>query len=365
MQEAAVLFAKLQRLLREGDFVSTYKFAVLVALCRWALEHPQHPEGEPIAPIELAPHVLELYWPQVQPFGVAAGGLAVAERPPRYVRGFVGRASGVLQQERGEQPMRLFALLGELQAEFPLLHAVPSMRRERLLQEIARHLLAMPLPKLHTLRDGRMPFLYRLIDGDGGAKGRSRCIQFEPGVVGWLAAYALLIEDAVRSAWLRFVLRCNAGLLGAAAEVEAFLFPDGRSSLARWREAIAPVQGDACFYCEKVMRDAAVVDHFLPWSRFRRDLGHNFVLAHGGCNERKRDHLASERLLARWCERNEKDGAALAERCAALRLPCDLPTVRHVAWSLYAIAAAAGGRGWDGAGGLVALRGDWQRLLGA
>lgn len=366
MQDASVLFAKLQRLLGEGDFVSTYKYAVLVALCRWAIEHPQHPEGEPIAPIELAPHVLELYWPQIRPFGVAASGLAAAEQRPEYVRGFGRRTTGVLQQERGEQQMFLFKLLGELQAEHPQLHAVPPARRQQLLRKIGSHLLTMPLPKLQTLRDGSMPFLYRLVDGEaGGGKGLDRCIRFEPGVVQWLAAYALLIEDAVRSTWLRFVLRWNPELLGAAADVEAFLFPDGRGSLARWRDALAPVQGDLCFYCQKDMRGAAVVDHFLPWSRFHRDLGHNFVLAHGTCNERKRDHLASERLLARWCERNEVRGNELAVSCEKSGLPHDLPTVRHVAWSLYSIAAVAGGQVWDGAAGLVGLRGEWQRLLGA
>ena len=34
------------------------------------------------------------------------------------------------------------------------------------------------------------------------------------------------------------------------------------------------------------------VDHFISWSRYTTDLGHNFVLAHPGCNSQKSDYLA-------------------------------------------------------------------------
>jgi hypothetical protein len=38
------------------------------------------------------------------------------------------------------------------------------------------------------------------------------------------------------------------------------------------------------------------VDHFIPWSRYPADLGHNFVLAHDRCINAKSDYLAAYSL---------------------------------------------------------------------
>jgi hypothetical protein len=46
------------------------------------------------------------------------------------------------------------------------------------------------------------------------------------------------------------------------------------------------------------------VDHFIPWSRYPVDLGHNFVLAHATCNAAKADHLAAVVHLDAWIARN-------------------------------------------------------------
>ena len=36
------------------------------------------------------------------------------------------------------------------------------------------------------------------------------------------------------------------------------------------------------------MTGEGCVDHFIAWSRYPVDLGHNLVLAHNGCNEADR-----------------------------------------------------------------------------
>jgi hypothetical protein len=89
-----------ERLLVEGDFSSTYKHALLLALTRWAVEHPGHDEREAIDVGVLAPYFVEAYWPQVRPFvgavgerGVVGERAAVAE--PRAPFG----AHGVLVQD--------------------------------------------------------------------------------------------------------------------------------------------------------------------------------------------------------------------------------------------------------------------------
>jgi hypothetical protein len=111
------------------------------------------------------------------------------------------------------------------------------------------------------------------------------------------------------------------------------------------------------------MRGEVAVDHFLPWSRYARDLGHNFVLAHAECNGSKKNHLASCEHLARWCARNEQQGATMARRFDERGLPHDWPTLKRVAGSLYHVAAAAKAKVWQVGSTLVPLTDGWQELL--
>ena len=44
------------------------------------------------------------------------------------------------------------------------------------------------------------------------------------------------------------------------------------------------------------MKQDPHVDHFIPWSRYPRDLVQNFVLAHNACNLDKGDMLGARRF---------------------------------------------------------------------
>ncbi|MFZ9092934.1 MAG: HNH endonuclease, partial [Planctomycetaceae bacterium] len=63
-------------------------------------------------------------------------------------------------------------------------------------------------------------------------------------------------------------------------------------------------QSARCFYCGREVRQGGDADHFIPWSRYPVDLGHNFVFSHPACNISKRDFLAHPDFLARWRESN-------------------------------------------------------------
>lgn len=123
------------------------------------------------------------------------------------------------------------------------------------------------------------------------------------------------------------------------------------------------VQRERCFYCAGRIRGDVQVDHFLPWSLYARDLGHDFVLAHAGCNRAKRDHLASCEHLERWCRRNREDAARLTGAFDAAGLPHDLAAVRGAASSFYGIAAATGSPVWRRGRELVSLDDGWRILL--
>lgn len=351
----ASFLRQLQLLLTEGSFVSTYKFALLLSLVRWALEHPDHDHTVPVHARELAPYVVEIYWHHVEPFSGSTS-------PEAEGSGTTGAMH--LLQERGGQPLAILAKVGSARRKLGgqlshELQAAHDAGRE-LLGRVTEVLVQMPLWKLQALpgADRSDGFLYRRVP-----RSPSRFF-FQPGVVRCLVSFASLIEDHVRAAWVRFVLRCNSGLLGVATELESFLFPRARRSLDRWREPLIEVTRRVCFYCNGGIRAGSeVVDHFLPWSRYPRDLGHNFVLAHAPCNGAKKDHLAAEFHLEKWCNRNKEHGASLRRAFDDLRLPHDEVVTQRVAGSLYSGAAEVGQRVWLEGRRLVALSAKWAPML--
>lgn len=357
--QEADFIRNLQYLLTEGEYVSTYKYALLIALTRWAVEHSDHDEHFPVEVAQLAPYVAELYWPHVQPFqSDPAQPAKVAER--RMVFGVVVSTdwTGILSQERGQQIPKILRLLRSTrESGWASLHELPEKERSKLLREVAASLQAMPVWKLHKVRDRKEPiqFLYQ--------PGPQRTLKFRPGVVACLATFATLIEAVVRSEWLKFVLAHNSAVLAGASQLEQFLFPGARTSLEAWRPAIVEVQHGHCFYCDQRIRDGAVVDHFLPWARYPRDLGHNLVIAHAACNGSKSDHLASTAHLKKWCQRNRVHGAQLSARFDADGLPHDVRTSWRVAQSLYRVADTSSAYVWEKKGAMVPLESDWEEIL--
>ena len=88
------------------------------------------------------------------------------------------------------------------------------------------------------------------------------------------------------------------------------------------------------------------VDHFVPWSRYPTDLGHNFVLSHPGCNNAKSDHLAAEEHLAAWIERNRIHAAEIDARLAEAALPHDFAASVRIAEWAYEQTEQANGQVW-------------------
>jgi CRISPR/Cas system Type II protein with McrA/HNH and RuvC-like nuclease domain len=84
------------------------------------------------------------------------------------------------------------------------------------------------------------------------------------------------------------------------------MFGTERSSLLVMRGLLKDLQNNNCFYCQSQIRTTGAVDHFIPWSRYPRDITQNFVLAHENCNRDKSDLLAASKHLERWRVRNER-----------------------------------------------------------
>jgi hypothetical protein len=225
---------------------------------------------------------------------------------------------------------------------------------------VAGTIEGMPLWKLQTVGGERDEFLYREADF------AHHTIRLLPGVPAAFRALYGLVLDAVRGAWLRQVtsIAANRPVLGHA-DLASFLFGSERSSLDGFRAVLRDHQDGRCLYCRKELRGAGCVDHFIAWSRYPVDLGHNLVLAHDACNAKKRDYLAYPAHLERWQRSHLERASELGERFASLALPHDSARSRAIAWWAYEQGEAAGAHAWIDAERFVRLDGSWRGVLGA
>jgi hypothetical protein len=267
----------------------------------------------------------------------------------------------VLKQNTGRQA----AILRELEATRRRYDgSLAALQRDgrrwsALLSQVARTVEVMPLWRLQTVGREELRFLY-----ERGSSAREVVLQ--PGVAFCFRRFHPLLQDLVHGAWVRFLRSIpeNRALVGEANELEEFLFGSDRASLAAFHPILRDVQAGRCFYCERPAGRQAAVDHFVPWSRYAMDLGHNFVLADAECNARKKDRLVSVDHLGRWCERNAERGGELAVRFDEKGLLHDLPASLQITRWAYAQAEDAGAQVWARRDELVALDPGWRSLAG-
>jgi hypothetical protein len=124
------------------------------------------------------------------------------------------------------------------------------------------------------------------------------------------------------------------------------------------------IQSGRCFYCRSALTPANThVDHFVAWARYPVDLGHNFVLADGKCNNQKRDRLPACEHLAAWVERNSGFGGQIADALKERGIIAELAASNRVAEWAYGQTEAGGGLTWLKADQMVPLASDWRMFL--
>lgn len=332
---------KLQRLLDEGEFVATYKFALLNALADLSVEHEPARDGSLRLPVTaIAEKFIEYYWRQARPFR------AVEER------------GAVLKQNTGSQAAVVNRLATEQSRHASLAAARRDPRWSTLVRRVASIVRDMPLWKLQAVGGETDEFLYRRSEYERGS------IRLLPGVPAAFRALHKLVVDAVRGAWIRQIGRIGANreLLGEA-DLAAFLFGSERRSLAAFVPLLLEHQRGACLYCGTPIRRSGEVDHFIAWSRYPADLGHNLVLAHRACNAKKRDFLAHRRHIETWRDMHIERAEELAARCVEAGLPYDVERTRAVAWWAYEQGEHAGAHAWIRGDELERLGRDWRDVL--
>ncbi len=221
-----------------------------------------------------------------------------------------------------------------------------------LVAEVDQVIRTMPLWKLQTVGEERLDFLYENLD-------RGTRITLKPGVAYCFRTFYELLRDLIEGAWLRFVQRHNANNLGSVTDLGAFLFGKERASLDAYRDILFDVQRGTCLYCRKPLPKQTHVDHFIPWSRYPADLGHNFVLAHERCNGDKSDSVAAENHLSSWVERNHSHERQLNERFTEAALPFEMASTIQIAKWVYGQTEKAHGQVWVEKRILKPLGRDW------
>jgi len=331
-----------QRLLDEGKFTASYKFALLLALADLAVELGDDSGGALDLPTRrIAEKFIRYYWRQALPYPRAGAGPAV------------------LKQNTGK-PATVVSRIIETQRDIGL--SVAHVRSEalvwhQLLKDVDQTVRVMPLWKLQMIGGETADFLYE-------NRGRGESIRLRPGIAFCLRKFHSLVTDLVRGAWVRFVRRTNQSLLGSTTDLSDFLFGAERSQLGSVRPVLRELQRGECFYCRKPVHSGSEhVDHFIPWSRYAVDLGHNFVLSHGSCNSAKGDRIASQRHLDRWIDRNLTQGREVDQLLGDRSVVCDLETSWRVAHWAYLNTASARGLVWEKRDEMVPLGDDWDRQL--
>ena len=326
--EQLAFLAKLQRVFAEGDFTSTYKFALLMALADLSVEHGQDDGSDLRLSIrQVAEQFIALYWHHSAPYG--SGG--------------DGTNSGVLIQNNGAQAAVLSALedICDRTGTSTLTQALKNPQYNELVGKIATTVSAKPLKYMQNFGGTTQEFLYKR-DGRG-------FICLKPGIPYCLRRFHPLVQQLSRTHWIDHIKsnKYNRSILGEGNNLEDFHFGTPRRSLVEIAQGLKKVDGNRCFYCQKTMNDKDVdVDHYIPFSLYGTDFTHNFVLTHASCNRSKSNTLAARPHLERWIERLTRHGDNLIEIGFTAGISTDIEAYFHVMHWAYGNAVAGGASVW-------------------
>ncbi len=325
-EEQLRFLSSIQRVFSEGDFAATYKFALLIAFADLAVELGRDDGGELVVSTrQIGDRFIQIYWPQALPYG----------------RGLSNTAPGVLVQNNGVQA----AVVSAIDA-FRTSHGVTTYQAAKahpkfqtLLVKVAQTVSSQPLNYFQNFGGTTSDFLYERV-GNGQ-------VRLKVGVAYCLRRFFPLMQQLSRSHWVNHIKSNprNHSILGAADDLEDFLFATSRQTLAAMANGLRKLDGPRCFYCGGTL-NSSDVDHFVPFSQYPRDLAHNFVLAHASCNRSKSATLAARPHLERWLERLVNRGDSIAEIGRTAGIVVDATVSLQIAAWGYTSAIASGGSAW-------------------
>lgn len=341
-EEQLKFLSNIQRILEEGSFVATYKFALVLSLADYAVKNGND-DGTALhlTSHDIAESFIEYYWRQAVPFAHSDANSDLH----------------LLKHSTGKQPV-VFTRIVELHAAFN--GSLSTAKRDTLLwdalvRSVAITIANMPLWKLQVVGRSPLAFIYT-------HHGTGNNIDLLPGVVFNFRRFYDLIRNLVQGAWTSHVRRINRDTLGVA-DLGEFLFGAERSVQPGLRTLLRDIQSDNCFYCNGRLREAGEIDHFVPWARYPIDLGHNFVLAHACCNRSKRDFLAAQHHLEHWQKRNQNLGASLGQEFDTRGIPHNITATERIAFWAYNQAEGSQSNLWHLKNIVQPIEASWRQIM--
>ncbi|MBD1577377.1 HNH endonuclease [Vibrio sp. S11_S32] len=327
LQQQLNFIAYIQRLLVEGDFTATYKFALLHAIADVCIEQPMMYEGSKLSiKLEvLAEKLISLYWYHAVPFSSTHTG-----------------EHALLKQNSGSQSKVISILYECQQNNIRNLRALKqSPYWKSVFKASMDTLKSGPLWRLQILAKQQECFLYPHIKN-------TQEITLNAGIAFCFRRFYDLVVYLAKNAWIQKIqtIKHNQNLIGPQSQLHDFLFGFDRNALTKAKPILEQLQKGQCFYCQKPLKSNTEVDHFIPFSRYSNDLGHNFVAAHRSCNNNKRDFLAAQKHRARWEEQNLILNKDIITQELSPYFLCDENKSLSVSNWAYQIASTNGAKLW-------------------
>ena len=330
MNKQIDFIAYIQRMLVEGNFTATYKYALLHALADICIERPlsADPNSEiEITFNEIVEKLIGLYWQHALPFMGARHGCE----------------EGVILQQSSRKQASIITSLNECHNNN--ISNINQLKRSQywdsLRKDTLKTLKEGPLWRLQILAKTEQCFLYP-------HNKRQKHITLHPGIAYCFRRFYDLVVHLSRHAWIQKIQSYpeNSSLLGSQTQLDDFLFGVNRQALAKARPLLEEIQHGKCFYCQKPLNTQTEVDHFIPFVKYSNDLGHNFVVAHHSCNNSKRDNLGAIIHRDRWYEQNIIENNELIGNELNPYFNCDAPRSEAVTSWAYQIAIKNNAQLW-------------------
>lgn len=306
----------IQQLIRLADTTSTYKFALLLSITRLAIEQGEASGNSLTLKIsDIAEKFIELYWNQARPFHFK-------EEP------------FILFQNAGSAQARVISLIEAIQQTSTTITQA-KMNHEQwseLVKQTAKVINQNPIERLQIINRSPIEFLYHYQDCTKSE------IKLLPNAMYCLRTFNVIIEELCQKSWVDTVRlnKSNLHLLDTLPDLDSFLFETNRNLLNKAQPILMELQDNICFYCGKpIAKNRHSVDHFIPWSLYQYDTGHNFVLTDNTCNSQKSNLLAADSFYQKWLERNILHNHFITHEMASIGFTTDKNRSENIASWAY------------------------------
>ena len=178
-EEQLAFLRSLQRLLDEGSFTASYKFALLHAIADLCVVKGDDSGAEfQLSTTKIAEQFIRLYWRQAAPYPASEEQHILSQN--------TGRQAAIVR-EVAKHRYLYQGSLADLESS--------GSDWVKLRRKVKYTVAKMPLNKLQNVGSEQLDFLYQIVD-------HGRAVRLKPGVTYCLRALYPMVTDMIEGAWL-------------------------------------------------------------------------------------------------------------------------------------------------------------------